>query len=398
MGSVFETAGRALGEVIYQNRNLDQVVSYWIAQNKQWEPFDKYQFAFILEETTRWWRLLNELHDSEFPKFGSHSHNIVAIYTALTPFGFPEERKIPKHFKKKFQNKLNQLSNNRAIKESIPDWLDELGFKELGNKWPKEIHSLNHKAPIVLRTNLLKTNVQELHNFLKREGYKIKIIPNSDAIILTESANIFKSEAFRLGMFEQQDFSSQQVVPLLQVEPGMRVIDACAGNGGKTLHLASLMNNQGKIIALDTAPWKLEELKRRSRKAGVTNVETKAIESTKTIKRLQDSADRLLIDAPCSGLGVLKRNPDSKWRLTPESIEELRRTQRQILGKYWSMLKVGGCMVYATCSILPSENEEQVRWFLEQMDGRFTLEEEKTIYPSQIGFDGFYMARLKRIK
>ncbi|MEJ5317473.1 MAG: methyltransferase domain-containing protein [Tenuifilum sp.] len=397
MGSVFETAGRALGEVVYQNRNLDQVISYWIAQNKLWEPFDKYQFAVIVEETTRWWRLLNELHDSEFPKFGSHTHNIVAIYTTLTPFGFPEERKIPKHFKKKFQNKLNQLSNNRAIKESIPDWLDELGFKELGEKWPKEIHSLNHKAPIVLRTNLLKTNVQELNNFLKREGYKTKIIPNTHAILLTESANIFKSEAFKLGMFEQQDFSSQQVVPFLNVEPGMRVIDACAGNGGKTLHLASLMNNQGRIIALDTAPWKLEELKRRSRKAGVTNVETKAIETTKTIKRLQDSADRLLIDAPCSGLGVLKRNPDSKWRLTPENIDELRKTQRQILEKYWPMLKVGGCMVYATCSILPSENEEQVKWFLDQMNGRFVLEEEKHLSPSQTGFDGFYMARLKRI-
>ncbi|MGB4327873.1 MAG: hypothetical protein WBJ36_03240 [Tenuifilum sp.] len=106
----------------------------------------------------------------------------------------------------------------------------------------------------------------------------------------------------------------------------------------------------------------------------------------------------MLIDAPCSGLGVLKRNPDSKWRLTPENIAELRKTQRQILEKYWSMLKVGGCMVYATCSILPSENEEQVKWFLEQMNGRFVLEEEKNLSPSQTGFDGFYMARLKRIK
>lgn len=123
-------------------------------------------------------------------------------------------------------------------------------------------------------------------------------------------------------MFEQQDFSSQQVVPFLNEEPGIRVIDACAWNGGKTLHLASLMNNQGRIIAHDTAPSKLEELKRRARKAGVTNVETKAIETTKTIKRLQDSADRLLVEAPCSGLGVLKRNPNAKWRLTPENIDE----------------------------------------------------------------------------
>lgn len=102
----------------------------------------------------------------------------------------------------------------------------------------------------------------------------------------------------------------------------MRVIDACAGNGGKTLHLASHMNNQERIIALDTAPWKLEELKRRARKAWVTNVETKTIETTKKIKRLQDSADRLLIDAPCSGLGELKLNPDSKWGLTPGNIAE----------------------------------------------------------------------------
>lgn len=397
MGSVFETAGRALAEVIYQNRNLDQVTSYWIAQNKSWEPIEKYQFAVLLEETTRWWRLLNTLHDREFPKFSSHAHSILALYITLTPFGLPEELKIPKHFRKKIQDKLSQLSGNRAVKESIPDWLDELGFKELGDKWDLEIHSLNQKAPIVLRTNLLKTNVQELSNSLKREGYKIKKIPNSDALLLTESANIFKSDAFKLGMFEQQDFSSQQVVPFLKVEPGMRVIDACAGNGGKTLHLASLMNNQGKIIALDTAPWKLEELKRRARKAGATNVETKAIESSKTIKRLQESADRLLIDAPCSGLGVLKRNPDAKWRLSLENIEELKKTQRQILEKYYTILKVGGYMVYATCSILPSENQGQVKWFLEQMNGRFELEEEKTLLPSQTGFDGFYMARMKRV-
>ena len=175
----------------------------------------------------------------------------------------------------------------------------------------------------------------------------------------------------------------------------MRVVDTCAGAGGKSLHLASLMENKGAIIALDIYGNKLKELKRRAKRAGAHNIETREIDSTKVIKKLYNSADRVLIDAPCSGLGVLSRNPDAKWKLQPEFLDKIRKTQQEILNQYSKILKKGGKMVYATCSILPSENQNQVKNFLASEAGQeFSLEDEKIVLSHESGYDGFYMARL----
>jgi 16S rRNA (cytosine967-C5)-methyltransferase len=214
---------------------------------------------------------------------------------------------------------------------------------------------------------------------------------------LKERANVFQTDAFKNGHFEVQDASSQLVAEFLDVEPGMRVVDACAGAGGKALHLASLMENKGQIIALDIYGNKLNELKRRAKRNGAFNIETRAIESTKVIKKLYDKADRVLIDAPCSGLGVLKRNPDAKWKLQPEFIEDIKKTQQEILQQYSRIVKSGGKLVYATCSILPSENRKQVDLFLTSEHGKdFTFVKENNIFAHKSGFDGFYMALLEK--
>jgi 16S rRNA (cytosine967-C5)-methyltransferase len=220
------------------------------------------------------------------------------------------------------------------------------------------------------------------------KGYK-------DALILDERQNVFRHPAFKEGLFEVQDGSSQLVAESLAVEPGMRVIDACAGAGGKSLHLAALMENKGKILSMDVEEWKLQQTKLRARRDGVSIIERKVIEGSKTIKRLKESADRLLLDVPCSGLGVLKRNPDTKWKLSLDSIEKVKQTQQEILQSYPSMLKPGGQMVYATCSILPSENQDQVQKFLESEAGKnFELIEDQKVLSHESGFDGFYIARL----
>jgi len=293
-------------------------------------------------------------------------------------------------------NLYNQNCKIGAVRESIPDWLDKIGRTELGDDWEKELSSLNELPKICLRPNLIKISTIDLQRRFAAEGFETVNI--SDGIVLKQRANIFRSKSFREGLFEVQDISSQQVSPFLQVESGMRVIDACAGTGGKSLHISTLMNNKGKLIALDTEEWKLTELRTRSARAGISIIETKVIDSTKVIKRLANSADRLLIDVPCSGLGVIKRNPDSKWRLSPNRINELKNIQADILLRYTQMLKVGGKVVYSTCSILPSENQNQVNAFVAASLGAFTLEEEKTISPSESGFDGFYMARMVRVK
>src|SRR5690606_7107675 len=250
----------------------------------------------------------------------------------------------------------------RKYSESIEDWMDAIAVKELGEKiWDKEIHALNQQADVIIRVNRLKTDKKTLQKLLREDNIDTDFIKNyPDALILKERANIFRTEAFKNGMFEVQDASSQLVAELLDVAPGMRVVDCCAGAGGKTLHLASKMDNKGEIVALDIYSNKLNELKRRARRNGAHNIETREIDSNKVIKKLHNSMDRVLIDAPCSGLGVLRRNPDAKWKLQPEFLNTIRETQQEILSNYSKMLKVGGKMVYATCSILPSENQDQV--------------------------------------
>jgi len=155
------------------------------------------------------------------------------------------------------------------------------------------------------------------------------------------------------------------------------------------------MGNKGQIIALDIYEWKLAELKRRAKRAGAHNIETRMISDNKVIKRLHETADRLLIDAPCSGLGVLKRNPDSKWKIDQAFIDRIKKEQQQIIQDYSKILKKGGKMVYATCSILPSENNEQVAEFLKNNPDYKLIKDEK-IMPSQ-GYDGFYMALIERL-
>src|SRR5690606_20882090 len=152
----------------------------------------------------------------------------------------------------------------------------------------------------------------------------------------------------------------------------------------------ALMENKGQIIAMDIYGSKLKELKRRARRNGAHNIEPREIDSTKVIKKLYGSADRLLIDAPCTGIGVIRRNPDTKWKLEPDFLEEITQTQKEILCNYSKMVKPGGKMVYATCSILPQENNDQVKSFLSSEEGQeFSMVEEKKIYASKSGFDGF---------
>jgi 16S rRNA (cytosine967-C5)-methyltransferase len=182
----------------------------------------------------------------------------------------------------------------------------------------------------------------------------------------------------------------------LDVQPGHRVIDACAGAGGKTLHLAALMQNKGRIISMDVEDYKLKELQKRARRNGVMNLEVKLIDSSKAVKRLNSTADRLLLDVPCSGLGVLRRNPDAKWKLGLEFLDSVQKTQWEILSTYSQMLKKGGKMVYATCSLLPSESEDQVKKFIEKFGSEWKLIDERRTSIAKEGYDGFYMALLER--
>ncbi|MCK6614402.1 MAG: RsmB/NOP family class I SAM-dependent RNA methyltransferase [Ignavibacteriaceae bacterium] len=280
---------------------------------------------------------------------------------------------------------------------SLPDWLDEYGTAQLGEAWDEEMKSQHTPAEVFLRVNTLKCAREDAAKALLAEGIESDIYKGnealSDLLKLKERGNVFRTESFKKGMFEVQDGGSQLISIFLDPKPGERVIDACAGGGGKSLHIAALMKNKGKIISMDTVQWKLDELKKRGRRNGVDIIETKLIDSTKVIKRLSGSADKVLLDVPCSGSGVFRRNPDAKWKLTRERIDELISLQEKILHDYAAMVKPGGVLVYSTCSVFPDENERQTEKFVLN-NPKFRILTEKKVKTSITGFDGFYMCKL----
>lgn len=376
----------------------DKAVETALKKDARWGSRDRKFVAETIYEIVRWRRLYNEIAETKEHYSRENLWKIFAVWAVLRGIELPDWKYFENSPVRRIKGRFDQVQSIRKIRESIPDWMDDLGASELGKQWDKEISALNKQAPVVLRTNTLRVNRTQLEKALATADIATTIDPKyKDALILKERKNIFKTDAFKSGLFEVQDASSQLVADYLNVQPGMRVIDTCAGAGGKTLHLAALMENKGQIIAMDIYGGKLKELKRRAKRAGAHNITTRLIESSKTIKKLKESADRVLIDAPCSGLGVLKRNPDAKWKLQPEFIEKIKQTQSEILESYARLVKKGGQLVYATCSVLPSENEKQVAKFLEKND-QFTFVKEKKVSPSKSGYDGFYMALLERNK
>ncbi|MBS1486557.1 MAG: RsmB/NOP family class I SAM-dependent RNA methyltransferase [Bacteroidetes bacterium] len=379
-----------LTEIFTGNRYADKAIEKILKKNSQWGARDRRFIAETTYDIVRWYRLFKEVSDAREDDFWK----LLAVWCVWNDIRLPDWPELTLD-ENRLHSRFEKMQHNRPVVESIPDWLDELGEKELKSNWPKELHALNEEAKVFLRVNTLKTSRQDLQSRLADEEVFTKTVQQgSDALMLEERQNVFNLSLFKDGLFEVQDAGSQLIAPFLDVQPGHRVVDACAGGGGKTLHLAALMQNKGRIIALDTEAWKLEELKKRARRAGASNIEPRVIESSKTMKRLENSADRLLLDVPCSGLGVLKRNPDAKWKLSNEFIETVKQAQKNILNEYPAILKPGGLMVYATCSILPSENTEQVKKFLNEKK-EFELVKEKSVLPSE-GFDGFYMALIRK--
>jgi 16S rRNA (cytosine967-C5)-methyltransferase len=391
----------ALKDIFDKNVYADKAIEKVMKANKYWDVKERAFVSEVTYDIVRNWRLITVSSGIESEKLtDANLWKIMGTYLVFDGYGLPESNYFKGLNEKKVISQLEKFHKIRKIRESIPDWLDEMGEKEIGKDWDKVIRALNQKPTTVLRANSLKTNPKELQTILEEEKITeaTLISWSPDAVELKFPRNVFRTEAFHKGLFEVQDASSQMVSEFLNVQPGMRVVDACAGAGGKTLHLAALMKNKGRIIALDVKEKKLLELKKRATRADVRIVETRNIDSSKVIKRLKDTADRLLLDVPCSGLGVLRRNPDSKWKLNPEEIDRVKTIQREILGSFSEITKVGGKMVYATCSILPSEGEEQVKWFLETVGDKWNLIGEKRYSPELYHADGFYMALLERKK
>lgn len=390
--AVIATLRRIFGEGVYADKAVEQVLK----QNPKWGARDRRFIAETTYEMVRWWRLIGRVANVEAPVSDEEYWKLFAVWQLIAQRDLPDWQVFADIDKNKVEHDLHAAQTLRKYRESIPDWLDSLGSAELGDDaWTNELPSLNKEAAVVLRANTLKTSVNRLQRQLSEQSIETLTDKNyPDALILQKRQSLQGVKEYKEGAFEVQDASSQLIAPYMELSPGMSVIDACAGAGGKSLHIAALLENKGKIISMDVEERKLQELERRAGRAGANIIRTQQI-SRQGIAQLKNSADRLLLDVPCSGLGVMRRNPDAKWKLNPEFINEIKQTQQQIISGYASMLRPGGLLIYATCSILPSENQLQVEKFLNDHRG-FELIGDRKVLASE-GFDGFYMAKMKKV-
>jgi 16S rRNA (cytosine967-C5)-methyltransferase len=297
-----------------------------------------------------------------------------------------------------------------GVKYSFQDWMVAEWLSALGTETDRLLEAMNRQAPVTLRVNLLKCTVEECRARLQEEGIASeRTVLSPVGLVLAKRFAAQSSPAFRDGWFEIQDEGSQLISVVANPQPGSLLIDACAGAGGKSLHLAELMGNRGEIVAVDIDRRKLSELETRARRAGVTNIRTIASGDLDPMQ-FQNTADCILVDAPCSGSGTIRRNPGIKWRLTESSIEEFHKLQSVLLGTYAGCVKVGGKLLYSTCSLFRRENEAVIAEFI-SMHKQFQLlpisgvcraPEDPgngigcTLYPQRWGTDGFYLALLER--
>lgn len=305
----------------------------------------------------------------------------------------------------------------RAVANDVPDWLLPHLESTFGKELEREMMALNAPAPIDLRVNVLKADRDRVRRALAAEGVTAEPTRLSPiGLRLKKRVPLSGLAAFKEGLFDVQDEGSQIAALMADARPGMRVVDFCAGAGGKTLALAAGMGNSGKLVACDVAAYRLDRAARRLRRAGVDNVERRTLtnEHDKWIKRHARSFDRVVVDAPCLGTGTWRRNPDAKWRAFPQDLTELVERQQAILRSAARLVRPGGRLIYVTCSLLRKEDEHQTEVFLAAA-ADFVLLRASEIWqqtigtpcpvakdhllltPARHGTDGFFVALFQRL-
>ena len=369
-------------EVLHHNHQSEDVLRITTLRHREWGKRDRQfiadLFYALLRHRKFYSAILEKLQikqPSEFLLAGVH----LALQHAFTGFHplWPE-------FSAEQVNEIAQESWTPDVHLSIP-----IGLYQRyphASVWA----AMNEPAALYIRVNTIKTTQKKVEIELQKNQVAYTLI-SENTIRIDQKFQLTQSPLYQHGWVEIQDWSSQQVVPFLEVLPGMNVLDACAGGGGKSLHLASVMKNQGVIKATDISHHKLQQLEQRAKRAGAVNIQTSLLVET-FVQQHQHSFQRILTDVPCTGTGTLRRKPEIKWKLNPERLNELIEIQRSILMKTISMLHPKGKLVYSTCSILPDENEHQITWILQKFP-ELQLEAQQRISPTN-GGDGFFMARL----
>lgn len=385
---------KAIYENFFERNSLaDKVIQNTLKTHTKWGSYDRNFVSKSFYEIIRWKR-----HFEFFINENISPNNIKKIIAAYLiyknhTFDYSIFQNIDYDI---IKNRILLDFPDKSIKYSIPYWLEKI-FENEVKDWENEIESMNKETFTVLRVSK-KTNPIELKSLLEKENISTQTIENyPNALILKERKKITNLETFKNGFFEIQDANSQKVVSYLNIKKNQTIIDACAGSGGKTLQIAEVLENTGNILAFDISSKKLIELEKRAKRHSLNNIKTFLIDDYFNIEKFKNTADNVLIDSPCSGLGVLKRNPDAKWKLSENFIKEIKDIQKNLLQKYSQLVKVNGNILYCTCSVLSGENERQIEYFLEKNKNFTLILEEKNLTPAKTNFDGFYIALLKRI-
>ncbi|MCR4944293.1 MAG: 16S rRNA (cytosine(967)-C(5))-methyltransferase RsmB [Clostridium sp.] len=307
----------------------------------------------------------------------------------------------------KFRNKIDEI----AYEFSFEPWMIRMLFKQYGEQETLRIlHGLNNIPMVTVRVNDVKGEYEEIYEELEAEGYNIEegfVCP--EAIAINGGKSIEKNRLFAEGKITVQDESAMMVAPLLEINEGETVVDLCAAPGGKTTHIAEILNNTGEVLAYDIHEQKLELIKENCERLGLTNVKLAQMDATVLSSDLINRADKILIDVPCSGIGIIRKKPEIKYNKKRKDLKEIVDVQRQIMENAWGYLKKGGIMVYSTCTLNKEENEENVRWFVEKhkdaeiekifvgkgKEFKYDKEGMLTIMPNEY-MDGFFIAKIRK--
>ena len=425
----------AYGSVRHEGRLSDRALEFTLRNRKQLFAAERRAVAERVYALLRRQRTVDWMLERVRPGFGAmtsttadllrlaasrvlHGEEVreVSASSALPPDDARALAKLPDA-----ANDLLELpfAQRFPIQASVPDFLAQKLVDQLGPDAERMMEAMNERAPLTARVNTLKSDREKLLFRLREEDVECRPAPLSPlGIFLETRINAFSLESFKQGLFELQDEGSQ-LLGMLVDPPPTRVVDACAGAGGKTLQLAAEMKNRGELFAFDVDEGRLEELRRRARRAGVHNTRVRVIpqtgeEAVRAVADLAGKADRVLIDAPCSGTGTFRRKPDARYRLTPQELIVHTQRQRELLERFSAMVKPGGRLIYGTCSVLREEDEDVIHDFLrahpefsvfpaekmlpEKVGPKVTREGFLRLFPHLHGTDGFFGAVLLKAK
>ena len=392
---LLEIVKNGLHEIFNNGIYADKEVQHILLNNKQFGSRDRSFIAETIYDIVRWKRNYEQLMVNRKWSIGNCNN-----YILISLLNRKKEIVNPEIFDCEFDiSKPENWLINFDGRISFPEWLDKKCFDEIGEDWNSIATALNIPAKTFIRVNTLKITPENLLELLLKENIDAKITnPTAlektgfsfkNCIEISSKNNLKNSTFYKSGFFEFQDLGSQLIGEFCDLRPNQIVLDLCAGAGGKSLHLSAILQNKGKIYATDFKPERTKTLANRANNAGCKNIEIISFEKAMFLKNL----DVILIDAPCSGIGTIKRNPDVKWKLKNSDIDNYKTIQAALLEKYNSLIQKNGKLIYATCSILPSESELQIQHFLKN-NPDFELVKEIKLSPAIYGVDGFYMAEI----